>query len=332
MHPMLRRAFSLAAIASFAIAAAATAQTVPGFVVEVYATVTDPMKISFDTNGDLFTGRDNAGSGGGFGDPVPIHLIESGGAPVSEYGNASIPDPDAVVVDVTGVFGTAGAVLMGGIISNSQGGQIAQILLDESVVSLFGPTTAWHNVTDMAFDGSGRLLFTNFPNPGTSTTGVYESSGALDPPTLLASTGVRVGGLAVDPSDRIYVTTEDGRIQIYDSAGALVDANFVTGLGLTAGPLTVGQLDGGAVSVYAMNSLGELLEVDLLGNSTVIGTGFATVSDLAFGPDGDLYIAEFDQDHVLRVPEPGGIMLVAGLAMLAALARLRRCRLASSPG
>ena len=313
----------LVALGSLGVAPDSSAQSVPGFALDVYATVTDPMKISFDTNGDLFTGRDNSGSGGGFGDAVPIHLVESGGSPVREYGNGSIPDPDAVVVDTVGIFGTPGAVLMGGIVSNSSGGQIASILLDESVVALFGPTTLWHNVSDMAFDGFGRLLFTNHPNPGTSTAGIYASSGALDPPALLAATGVRVAGLAVDPSsDDIYVSTEDGRIQIYDPNGTLVDANFVIGLAQPNPPLTVGQLDGGPLAVFTVTGDGELLEVDLLGNETTIGTGFATVSDLAFGPDGDLYIAEFDQDRVLRVPEPDG-MLLAGLGLLALLGHRR---------
>ena len=110
------------------LASTAAAQTVvPGLFVEPWATVTDPMKISFDSNGNLYSGRDNSGSGGDFGDAVKIHRIESDGASFSEYGAIAIPDPDAVVVDVDGVFGAPGAVLMGGIISNQTGGQIASV-------------------------------------------------------------------------------------------------------------------------------------------------------------------------------------------------------------
>lgn len=307
-------------------ATAASAQTVdPDFFIEEWATVTDPMKISFDASGHLFAGRDNSGSGGGFGDAVKIHRIESDGASFSEYGMTSIPDPDAVAVDVDGVFGTPGAVLMGGIISNASGGQIASVLPDETVVPLFGPTTSFHNVTDMVFDHAGRFLFTNFPNPSTSTAGVFVSTGAGDPPSVLVATGVRAAGIAVDPNDDIYISTDDGRIQIYDSAGTLIDANFLVGLGIAGPPLAVGELDGGPLRVYTVTSAGSLLEVDLLGNQLVIGSGFAGASDLEFGADGLLYISELGGDRVLRLPEPSG-MWIAGAGALALLGRRRSLR------
>ena len=304
----------------------ASAQTVdPSLALETWATVTDPMKISFDANENLFAGRDNSGSGGGFGDAVKIHRIESDGLSFAEYGDSLIPDPDAVAVDIDGIFGTVGAVLMGGIISNGSGGQIASVLPDETVVALFGPTTSFHNVSDMVFDSTGRFLFTNYPNPSTSTAGIFASTGAGDFPSLLASTGVRVGGIAVDPSDRIFVSTEDGRIQIYDSAGALIDANFVQSLGIAAAPLTLGQLAGAPLSLYTVNSGGSLLEVDMLGVATTIGSGFAGAIDLEFGADGLLYISELSQDRVMRVPEASG-MLLSGIVLLVGLARARRLR------
>lgn len=47
------------------------------------ATVTHPMKLAFGTNGALYVGRDNSGSGGGVFDAVKIHRIGVGGLPVN---------------------------------------------------------------------------------------------------------------------------------------------------------------------------------------------------------------------------------------------------------
>ena len=38
--------------------------------------------------------------------------------------------------------------------------------------------------------------------------------------------------------------------------------------------------------------------------ATAIGRGFQTARDLAFGPDGDLYVSEFAQDRILRIASP----------------------------
>lgn len=321
---MTRPAFLCATLASLMLPALSSAQTVvPGLEVGVYATVTDPMKMSFDTNGDLFVGRDNSGSGGGFGDPVKIHRIAAGGATFVEYGNSMIPDPDAVIVDVDGIFGTAGAVLMGGIISNALGGQIASVQPDQTVVTLFGPTTTFHNPSEFVFDSLGRFLFTNHPNPATSTQGVFESTGAGDPPTLLFTTTVNISSMALDPSDQIYLATDDGRIEQRDFNGTLLDANFVTGLGYAGAPITIGQLGAVPLSLYTVDLAGDLLEVDMLGNETVIGSGFTNVIDMEFGPDDALYLTELANDRVLRLPEPSG-MLFFGIAFLSLLGKRRR--------
>ena len=50
--------------------------------VSVHAVVTDPLSLSFGADGALYTGRDNSGSGGGYGDAVKIHRIAPGGSPV----------------------------------------------------------------------------------------------------------------------------------------------------------------------------------------------------------------------------------------------------------
>src|SRR5215510_12230037 len=121
----MRRALcarSLLGILAFLPAGALADPVVPGFVVTTYADVTDPTALSFASDGTLYVGRDASGSGGGSGDAVKIHRIGPGGAPVEEFGNAALFDPDGAPVDESGtVPGTAGAVLVGGVDTAGQG-------------------------------------------------------------------------------------------------------------------------------------------------------------------------------------------------------------------
>jgi hypothetical protein len=300
----------------------------PGFDVSVYAVVPDPTRLAFAPNGLLYTGRDNLGSGGGPGDSVQIWEIGAGGSPLSAHGNVPIPDPDAVVVDVNGDIGNAGSVLVGGFVSGATGGRISEVALDESVTSLF-TTTAMENPTGMAFDSTGRLLIVNF-GTGTGSPGVFESTGGV--PTALFTTNSNLEYMALDDTDRIFVSAADGTIRLYSSTGALIDATFATGMG-GAAPITFGEEPsaGGGTGLYAVDSTGELLFFDLVGLPAVVGTGFELVNDLAFGTDGALYAAEFDFDRVLRLPEPVG-GLPAGMLLLIAIKRRRLSReVASRP-
>ena len=54
-----------------------------GFDIAPYAEVSDPIFLSFDADGNLYTGRDASGSGGGPADAVKIHRIAPGGSPVT---------------------------------------------------------------------------------------------------------------------------------------------------------------------------------------------------------------------------------------------------------
>lgn len=296
----------------------ASAQIVPGYSIELYANVTDPIELAFDPTGILYVGRDNEGSGGTDADAVRIHRVGLGGAPVVEYGNSAIPDPDSVVVDVNGVFGTPGAVLVAGTTGPGVGAMSTIQPGTQNVSVLFGPNATLLNINDMKFDSSGRLILAQ--NSGN----VLVSTGAM--PTVLFSLGIPNGQIDIAASDNIYTAALDGVIRVHAPDGTLIDNSFVTGLGAgQSSKIAIGSgtLFGNDLLVLNFGN-GDLLRVDSLGNSTVIGTGFnTTISDIEFGPDGFLYLSDYANDQVLRItPEPTSLVLLG----IGALALVRRRR------
>ena len=276
--------------------------TVPGFKVTVYAVVADPVQLAFDQSNVLYAGRDDSGSGGGSGDPVKIHRIGVGGSSVAEFGTTAIHDPDAVLVDTSGTYGPSGSILVGGGFDSSQG-QIVLVEPDHSIITLFGPTTDFWNPTGFALDSNNRLFFTNFDSrPSGTVPGVYSTDSPTTPPSILIATGVPAAGIATDSQDRLYVSTADARIRLYQNDGALIDDRFVEGLGGSAfaAALVIGSLGDIAEALYTINSDGELLCVTTSGQTTVIGTGFSSVRGLAIDSEGALYVSEFSNDRVLR--------------------------------
>ena len=288
----IRRALGAIALALLAVVLsegiAAADPVVPGFDVTVYATVTDPLRMSFDPSGAMYLGRDNSGSGGTSGDPVKIHRIEAGGLPVSEYGAAAIFDPDAVAFDATGTIGGApGSVLVGSFAI------ISAIRPDQSVVPLFSGASLG-NIGDMVFDGAGRLLFTSedFRNVQVTTGGA---------PSVLFTIPAPIYDIDVDASGNIYTGAGDGVIRIHDAGGVLIDSAFASGLGAFP-QFAIGH--GGAFGndvVVVTRTNGDLIRIDASGTKTVVGSGFISVSDLSFGSDQALYVDEFDNDRVLRI-------------------------------
>lgn len=219
----------------------------PGFTVSVYAQVTDPQKLAFDANDVLYVGRDNAGSGGGNADAVFIHRIGVGGSPVQPFGSQAIPDPDAVFVDRVGWFGPAGAVLVGGAFSGTQG-HVARVDPDQSQSILFGPSTGYWNPSGLVVDSGGRFLFTNYDNrPAGTPKGVYSSASPFSQPVLLFTMDQYPAAIAVDQDDRMFVSTADGRIRKYAADGTVIDPLFVQGLGpgAFAASLVFGAVAGG---------------------------------------------------------------------------------------
>lgn len=295
----MNRSTRVASIACVLLAVPAAGQlpVVPGHIVEVYASVTDPVRMAFDAAGVMYVGRDASGSGGGSGAAVKIHRIAIGGGAATEYGLSTIGDPDAVVVDVHGALGLAGAVLAGGQISNSAGGQISRIAPDQSVTMLIGPTTTFHNPTEFVFEPSGRLLFTNSAN-NTSPNGVYQIVGGV--PSLLVATTPQLAALDLDSTGRIFAGSANGSIQVFSPAGALLDASFAQST-----RFAIGSLGPVAEHVYAIDAQQRLQRIDMQGAATEMGSGFSFATDLEFGPDGALYVAEFSLDRILRVrPAP----------------------------
>ena len=53
--------------------------------------------------------------------------------------------------------------------------------------------------------------------------------------------------------------------------------------------------------MFCVNTNGDLLSLDTNGVATVFGTGFGRPWGMAYGPDGALYVAEFDSDQIWRV-------------------------------
>jgi hypothetical protein len=291
----------VASVAGSSRDARAQLPTVPGYGVSLYAQVTDPVRLSFDrTTGALFVGRDNSGSGGTNGEAVRIHRVGPGGAPVEEYGLMAILDPDALLFDAAGTAaeGAAGSVLVGGVVDFDA--QLVAVRPDQMVEVIDGPSTVYDNPTDFVADGTGRVLMADARTDATGQVLVVSGAGA--PVPLITIPGATALVLAVDGQDRIYVSDGAGAVQQFDATGALLEAAYVTGL-LPGAAIAVGPGGPFGSSLYAIDD-GDLVRVDAPGVLTPIGSGFGSVSDLEFGPDGALYVSQFDLDRVLRIDAP----------------------------
>lgn len=291
---------------------------VPGFTVTAYAVVPEHNRFSFGSDGSLYIGNTIDAAGG-----ASLHRVAPGGGTVSAFGPA-IFDPDAVLFDPSGtVSGVAGSVLVGG-------NAVTAIRPDQSAVVLFsgaGPA-GFNNVGDLVFDRTGRLLFTDNGNGDPNRRAVLAVEGGVLRQLFIEANGEAPDSIAVSASNQIFTSRSDGAIGIHAADGSLVNASFVTGLGPSPA-IDFGR--GGAFGnqLHALDPVnGNLWRFDTAGQATLIGSGFSTNStEMAFGPDGALYVGDFDHSLVLRVaavPEPGSwALLLAGAGMMAGRTRRR---------
>ena len=267
----------------------------PGFVTTIYADVTDPMDLSFAPTGELYVGRDNSGSGGTYIDAVRIHAIAPRGVRVEEFGLSAVVDPDTVLFDVSGtVSGMPGSVLVGGV-DSVNGGSIWAIFPDQTTHLVAGPSFTLGNVTSMAFDNQGRVLFVN-ENTGT----VVQLEGNSPRALFTFSAPGQLLYLRIDKQDRILLASKDGQIRAFDRQGRLLET-LATGLGGFA-PFALGPGGAWGTTLYAVNPVtGELLRYNEQGQATVVGSGFKDCGFIEFGPDGNLYLSDFNHDRILRI-------------------------------
>lgn len=271
----------------------------PGYFAEIYASVTDPMTLSFDGDGNLFVGRDNSGSGGGSADSVPIHRVSGGGSVVEEFGSA-IFDPDGVIADINGIVTTLGpgSVIAGGLVCDpgctssrlteiSPDGALTQVLFDTSDTTLDNPDS-------LAFDNSGRLLFPNYSN---GTVGMVDG-GVL---STFVTLGGGPAGIAIDSDDQVYVSDwNGGTVALISSGGTVVNGAFATGLSFPYGmDLDSTGLFGGELYVAEGSNISR---IDLVTGATeVFASGLAAPQDVKFGPDGCMYVSEFGADTIWKI-------------------------------
>jgi len=270
--------------------------TVPGFQVDVYAWIDNTADLTFGTDGSLYVGDSTAA-----GIQVFVRRIPPGGGLVANYGDSTFADPDTVLFDAVGnISGVPGSVLVAG--QNSDGGYVKAIRPSGLVEQVFGPGSFFLNPGNMSFDSAGRFVMSDI-HP-TKRNVLVSTGGPLSVLFSMNAFEVAPNDTAIDQEDRIFVGSSDGAIRVFDSQGNLLNAAFVTGL--SGSPkLAFGQGGQWGTDLYTIDGP-NLLNVDSTGNVTAIGTGFADVLRMEFGPDGALYISErnipdSETDRILRV-------------------------------
>ncbi len=274
---------------------------VPGLTAEVYACVPACEKLSFDPEtGALYVGNGESGPSGL--DPVRIHRVGPGGQPVETYGPGII-DPDSVLFDATGsVSGVPGSVLVG-VGDTLTTGQILAIRPDQSLATVFPPSTATLNPSDMKFDRDGRLVMINHSRFGVDVGDVFVlSGGSLQ---LHYTVSGSANGISVDVFNRYYTSgATNGIVGLHGSDGTVINSRFADNLGTTLIPIEAGpgSATWGSDLYTARVSTGELLRIDATGTRFTLGTGFGSVlTDLEFGPDDALYVSSYSEGRILRI-------------------------------
>lgn len=281
--------------ASYAVRTSAAAPIGNGYVVTTYDSLPDPMALSFGTDGSLYVGRDNAGSGGGNADSVRIHKIAPGGGSHVPFGDRATWDPDALIYDATGAYsGVAGSVVVGGRPTGSATGVLSAIRPDGTVVTLAGPGGGFVNPSDFSLDGAGRMLFTDFEGTGA----VQQLNGGV--PSVFFSPGTGYRDLSVHPTTgEIYLrNTTANTIRKYSATGTLIGTvvSGITGSGMAIG---TGSSTWGS-TLYVANGT-RILRLNTASLRDTIASNFVNITSIEFGPGDALYVSDYGADKVYRV-------------------------------
>jgi hypothetical protein len=291
----------LIALCPLALAQGAGADPVaaPGWMMTTYAQVKDPVVLAFAADGSLYAGRDNWGSGGGFGDAVKIHKIGPGGGPVTEFGKTAVNDPDTVGVDDVGAFtGTPGAVIIGGITGNT--GIIWRVLPNGDVTKVYNLESPFHNPGQFQFNGAGRLFMADVGNANDdSPVGATDGNGQMK---LLFEVEHGSYGICLLPGGKILSSNDVGRVDMYSTQGQLLEPDFadVEGFALLAAAKDDEFL------AYAGTRLGKVLAITDTGEVVEAATGFVQgqiggVAGIEVGDDKAIYGSDFTGDRIVRI-------------------------------
>ena len=277
------------------ITAAVAQPMVPGFDVEIYATVPQPAKLAFDPSGVLYVGNN--------GSAVKIHRVGIGGSPVEAYGDTLLPDPDSVAFDASGaISGTPGSVLVG----NGGGpGFVAAIGPDQVTITALGIEFGIGNPAYLDFDRTGRLLIAD-----------------QDPPfrALAVTNGdiIDLGdsflALTVDGSNRVYSAFLKNQIRVIAPDGTSLpdltpnDEREDFFFGLEFGPYDSTWKG----NLFAASGDTNIYRIKADGTIALFGSGFSgdNPSDLAFGPDGALYVSDVNANVIYRIT-PADVLTVS---------------------
>jgi hypothetical protein len=263
----------------------------PAYVVEFFASVTDPMDIDAGPGGYLYVARDAIGSGGTSTEAVPIHRVSLAGD-VIEWG-PPIADPDALeYIDVV-----VGGLSVGSVVVGSSIGAPALLTAIDPAGgggSEFQTTSVFTNPIAMTTEAGGTLLVTSW-----SDGGVYRTDGTTAVEVVAPSLPAIAYDVAVDPATgRIWVATSNENVSIYESDGTLVSLNVGRGWAVEWSD-GLGSLPEGLFTVRTSN--GDVNHITPAGVETTVATGLSNAKGLTIGSDGHIYITEFANDRIMRV-------------------------------
>ena len=274
----------------------------PDFTITAFATVIKPVDLAFDGSGNLFVGRQGSGASA-----ERIYKVSPDGLTVTEFGDP-IPDPDAVIVDIDGVIGASGSVLVGGIGSIGTGGHITLISPDGLTTSTLVATSSEtidgpSNPQQFAFTAAGELVWGNCDNPPRTYGTVSALVGGVVQPVADAQTGICYDGIAISSDGHMFLTDLDGgNVLKFSPNGDLLDANFVTGLRQPQWMAYDAMGDFGNKVLVSEVREGRILSIDpATGATAIIAQYFLNPFGITIGPDGCLYVAEYNRNTIWRM-------------------------------